>query len=62
MKRTAIYMRVSSEKQVKDGESLEFQQNLCMSYIESHSDMILVDTYVDDGVSGTKFAQRDELR
>jgi len=62
MKRTAIYMRVSSQAQVKDGESLEFQQNLCMSYIENHSDMILVDTYVDDGVSGTKFDQRDELQ
>lgn len=62
MKRTAIYMRVSSQMQAKEGESLEFQQSLCMSYIESHSDMILVDTYMDDGVSGTKFAQRDELQ
>ena len=62
MKRTAIYMRVSSEKQVKDGESLEFQHNLCTNYIKNHSDMILVDTYVDDGVSGTKFDQRDELQ
>lgn len=33
-----------------------------MSYIESHSDMVLVDTYMDDGVSGTKFSQRDELQ
>lgn len=33
-----------------------------MSYIENHSDMILVDTYIDDGVSGTKFDQRDELQ
>lgn len=62
MKRTAIYMRVSSDRQAKDGQSLEFQQSLLMGYIRDHSDLVLVDSYMDDGVSGTKFAQRDELQ
>lgn len=62
MKRVAIYMRVSSDKQAKDGQSLEFQQSILMDYIKHHPDMVLVDSYVDDGVSGTKFTQRDELQ
>lgn len=61
MKRTAAYMRVSSDRQAKDGQSLEFQQSLLLQYIHDHN-LILVDTYIDDGVSGTKFSQRDELQ
>ena len=62
MRNVGIYMRVSSEKQVKDGESLEFQRNLLIDYIKHHPDMVLVDEYMDDGISGTKFSQRDELQ
>ena len=62
MRNVGIYMRVSSEKQVKDGESLEFQRNLLLDYIKHHPDMVLVDEYMDDGISGTKFSQRDELQ
>lgn len=58
---TAIYMRVSTDRQAKDGQSLEFQQSLLMDYINTHN-LTLVDTYIDDGVSGTKFDQRDELQ
>ena len=61
MKRTAAYMRVSSQAQVKDGQSLEFQQALLLQYIQDNN-LILVDTYIDDGVSGRKFDQRDELQ
>ena len=60
MKRTAIYMRVSSDRQAKEGESLEFQRNLLLDYIKTH-DLVLVGEYMDDGISGTKL-QRDELQ
>ena len=55
-------MRVSSDRQAKEGESLEFQRNTLLEYIRSHPDLVLVGEYMDDGVSGTKFAQRDELQ
>ena len=58
---TAIYMRVSTDRQAKDGQSLEFQQSLLMDYIKDHN-LTLAGTYIDDGVSGTKFDQRDELQ
>lgn len=62
MKRTAIYMRVSTISQVNDGQSLEFQRKTLLEYIESHPDLILVGEYMDEGVSGAKFDQRDELQ
>ena len=62
MKKTAIYMRVSSVTQAKEGESLEYQRKRLIEYIQNHPDLVLVDEYMDDGVSGTKFAARDELQ
>ena len=62
MKRTAIYMRVSTASQVNDGQSLEAQRHNLISYIESHPDLVLVGEYMDEGVSGAKFDQRDELQ
>jgi DNA invertase Pin-like site-specific DNA recombinase len=53
-------MRVSSQTQAKEGESLEFQRNLLLDYIKTH-DLVLVGEYMDDGISGTKL-QRDELQ
>ena len=62
MKRTAIYMRVSTERQATDGQSLGFQRGLLTEYVESRPDLILVGEYMDEGVSGAKFDQRDELQ
>ena len=62
MKRTAIYMRVSSERQVQEGDSLAAQQAALMQYINTRSDLSLAGEYVDDGISGTKYNQRDELQ
>ena len=61
MKRTAIYMRVSTERQI-DGQSLGFQRQILTEYIEKHPDLVLVGEYMDEGVSGAKFQQRDELQ
>lgn len=62
MKRVAIYMRVSSERQAREGESLGFQRQILLEHIKAHPDMVLVDEYMDDGISGAKYEQRDELQ
>lgn len=61
MKRTAIYMRVSSMIQAQEGDSIPAQKDALRKYIDSHDDMILAGEYCDDGVSGTR-DDRDELQ
>jgi len=61
MIRTAIYCRVSTDKQAEKGDSIPAQLSALHEYIDSHDDMICVGEFVDDGVSGTKF-DRDELQ
>lgn len=62
MKRVAMYIRVSSDKQVQEGDSLSAQRDALISYVNSHDDMVIAGEYMDDGVSGQKFEQRDELQ
>lgn len=61
MKRTAIYIRVSSEKQVTEGESIPAQRSALRKYIDDHPDLTFAGEYLDDGISGTKI-DRDELQ
>lgn len=58
----AIYARVSTDAQAKAGDSIPAQLDALRKYISDNKDMVLVDEYVDDGISGTKFAERDELQ
>ena len=53
MKRAAIYIRVSTDKQVQEGDSIAAQRDALMKYISDHN-YILVGEYLDDGISGTK--------
>lgn len=62
MKKTAIYCRVSSAQQVQEGDSIAAQLDALNKYVASKNDLILYDTYIDDGVSGQKFRERDELQ
>lgn len=62
MRRVALYIRVSTQHQVNEGQSLEAQEKLLRDYVAAHPDLILVDTYIDDGISGTKLDERDELQ
>ena len=62
MKRVAIYMRVSSFKQVQEGDSIAAQRSALTAYIAGRPDLVLAGEYLDDGVSGTKYSQRDELQ
>lgn len=62
MIRAAIYARVSTDAQAKEGDSIPAQLDALRKYVREHDDTVMVDEYVDDGVSGTKFAERDELQ
>ena len=59
--RAAIYVRVSSDRQAKEGDSISAQLDSLNKYaIERKYEII--GTFVDDGVSGTKYSERDELQ
>ena len=62
MKRTAIYVRVSTDKQAKEGDSVPAQLSALKEYVRNHQNYVLVGEYIDDGVSGTKFDKRNELQ
>lgn len=52
--RAVAYIRVSSDRQAKEGDSLREQLESIQDYVNSHKNMVLVDTYIDDGISGQK--------
>jgi DNA invertase Pin-like site-specific DNA recombinase len=60
LKHVALYLRVSSDKQAKTGDSLREQLETLQDYVSKRSDMVIYDTYTDDGISGQKLA-RDEF-
>ncbi len=59
--RVALYMRVSTDQQAKEGDSIPVQRAALYSYAEEKG-YIVVDEYVDEGISGRKFKERDELQ
>lgn len=61
MIRAAIYMRVSTDVQAKEGDSIPAQRDALRKYVNDRPDMICVGEYCDDGVSGQK-VDRDELQ
>lgn len=62
IQRCALYIRVSSDEQAKYGDSLRDQKERGIEYIEQHTNMILQDIYIDDGVSGQKLDRDDFSR
>ena len=62
MKRAALYCRVSSLKQVREGDSLDAQISALRKYVAEHNYLINAGEYIDDGISGTKFDERDDLQ
>lgn len=57
--RVAIYVRVSTEQQAEDGDSIRDQLNSCEAYIKAHENMILAGEYIDGGISGQKTKRED---
>ncbi|MCI8627859.1 MAG: recombinase family protein [Lachnospiraceae bacterium] len=62
MLRVAIYIRVSTDKQAREGDSVREQLASGEKYVETHENMILVGTYIDDGISGQKLKRNDFQR
>lgn len=60
MKKTALYMRVSTDQQAHDGDSIPAQRAALNQYVKDHG-LACVGEYIDDGVSGQK-SKRDELQ
>lgn len=58
--RAALYVRVSSDKQVREGDSIPAQLDALRKYAEANK-LTVVGTFIDDGISGTK-SDRDELQ
>lgn len=55
----AIYVRVSTDRQAKKGDSIDEQLSTCKNYIDSKENMVLAGTYIDDGISGRKIKRED---
>lgn len=62
LKRVAFYVRVSTEEQKKKGYSVDTQRDNLNDYIAKQDDMVLVDFYVDDGISADKLPKREGLQ
>lgn len=60
---TAAYIRLSVENNGHETDnSLKTQIALVESFIREHNDLYLLDTYVDNGFSGTKFDRPEFVR
>lgn len=62
IKHVAIYLRVSSDRQARTGDSLREQLETLRDYVNKHNDMIIHDEYIDDGISGQKLNRDDFTR
>lgn len=60
--RVAIYRRVSTDEQVRDGDSLGAQLETLTKYVEMFPNYDLIDDYCDDGISGQKTKRPAYLR
>ena len=60
MTKCALYCRVSSSVQAKEGDSIPAQLDALHKYAKDHNYQI-IGTFIDDGISGTK-DDRDELQ
>lgn len=59
--KVAIYIRVSTDRQAKEGDSLEAQEKALRDYAKEHN-YIIVDVYVDGGESGQKIKRTNLQR
>ena len=55
MNRVALYIRLSVEDNGKDSDSIANQLKLGQEYLADHPSLQLIDTYIDNGYTGTNF-------
>lgn len=61
--RVGIYTRLSNEATAsRESDSLIHQRELCMEYLKDKPDMAVVETYTDNGFTGTNFYRDDFQR
>lgn len=54
--KVALYIRLSREDGDKiESDSVNNQRNLLTNYINDKTDFNIIDTYIDDGYTGTNF-------
>ena len=56
----ALYIRLSQEdedngKEKQESNSVTSQKTLLNEFVEEHDDLVVYDTYIDDGYTGTDF-------
>ena len=61
MIRAALYARVSTDIQAREGDSVQAQISALKKYASDHNYEV-VGVFTDDGISGTLLAERDELQ
>ena len=59
MKKAIGYVRVSSDKQVKEGGGLEVQKKAIIQFCEKQ-DIKLLDIFSDEGISGAEDIEKRE--
>ncbi len=60
---TAIYTRLSVEdNNLDDGNSIETQKDILLSFVEAQADMTLYGVYCDNGFTGSNFDRNDFIR
>lgn len=59
--KVGIYTRVSSDTQVIEGHSLEWQELELENYAKGHN-LIVIDKYVEKGISGDEIETRPQLK
>lgn len=57
--KTAIYMRVSTEEQAKEGYSLQAQRRKLVAYCDAR-DWEIIQVYCDEGISGSSIEKRPQ--
>jgi DNA invertase Pin-like site-specific DNA recombinase len=57
--RVGVYVRLSVEDTKKRGDSIESQRCIIENYIALNPDFEIVDTYIDNGISGTTFERAE---
>ena len=61
LKRVALYIRVSTDRQAKEGDSLEAQENALNEYCKQQN-YVIIDKYIDGGESGQKIKRTNLQR
>ena len=60
--RAGVYVRLSVEDKHTHTASIETQQLIIARYLEQNPEIIVVQTYIDNGATGTNFTMAQRVR